>query len=122
MMRLLPVLILAGLTTPLAAQPTLPVTVAAPMQLNCDALSTEQALDPATLRDLGPAHSLDAAAAVLAKHNVKFERTKGVVTLGNLTAQALRELDTLPQGEPIVLPNDEQGSAICVLRPSEDSI
>lgn len=121
--RLLPVLLLAGAAGAAAAKP--PVTAArttAPMQLNCDALSTEKALDPATLRDLGPAHSLDAAAEVLTKHNVKFERTKGVMTLGTLDARALSEIEALPQGEPIVLPNGESGTAICVLRPSEDSI
>jgi hypothetical protein len=90
-------------------------------QADCDALSTSQRLDAATMRDLRPAHSLDAAAAVLTKHGVKFVRSQGFLSLEGLSPRELRDIATLPQGEPIILPNAE-GSAICVLRPSADSI
>jgi len=73
------------------------------------------------MRDLRPAHSLDAAAAVLAKHGIKFVRSQGFLSLEGLSPGELRDIATLPQGEPIILPNTE-GSAICVLRPSPDSI
>jgi len=38
-----------------------------------------------------------------------------------LSPRELRDIANLPQGEPIILPY-EQGSVICVLRPSADSI
>jgi hypothetical protein len=90
-------------------------------QADCDALSTSQRLDAATLRDLRPAHSLDAAAEVLSKHGIKYVRSQGVLPLDGLSERELHNIATLPQGEPIILPADE-GSAICVLRPSADSI
>ncbi|WP_116089804.1 hypothetical protein [Sphingomonas crusticola] len=112
----------ASLAAPLTARPA---PAKAPSlgvaQADCDALSTEQRFDPATLRDLGPAHSLEAAAAVLAKHGIKFVRSQGYLSLDGLSPRELRDIATLPQGEPIILPNAE-GSAICVLRPSADSI
>ena len=90
-------------------------------QADCDALSTTQHIDPATLRDLRPAHSLEAAAAVLTKHGIKFVRSQGSLSLEGLSPRELRDIANLPQGEPIILPY-EQGSVICVLRPSADSI
>lgn len=117
------VLLLAFLSAPLCARsPSIPrAETDTSAQFNCDALSIGQRLDAATLRDLGPAHSLEAAAAVLIKHGVKFQRSQGVMTLESVPADMLRHIVSLPQGEPIILPNGD-GSAICVLRPSEDSI
>ncbi len=114
-------LLLAGHAVLIAAKPPVRGAELASTQLNCDAISTTQPLDAATLRDLGPAHSLDAAADVLTRHGVKFARSQGVMTLSGVPARLLHDIDTLPQGEPIILPNGE-GSAICVLRPSADSI
>ena len=114
--------LLSTVAVPAAAKPILP---RAPMlgvpQADCDALSTNQRLDAATLRDLRPAHSLDAAAEVLNKHGIKYVRSQGVLPLDGLSERELHNIATLPQGEPIILPADE-GSAICVLRPSADSI
>jgi hypothetical protein len=112
--------LIAAIAAPLAARPARTPALAS-TQFNCDALSTSGKLDAATLRDLGPAHSLDAAAAVLAKHGVKYERTQGVMTLSGVPERMLRNINTLPQGEPIILPNGD-ATAICVLRPSADSI
>jgi hypothetical protein len=101
------------------ASPSLPLLGTA--QADCDALATSQRFDPATLRDLRPAHSLEAAADVLTRHGIKFVRKQGYLALDGLSPRELRDIATLPQGEPIILP-DAEGSAICVLRPSEDSI
>ena len=115
-------LALASFATPVAARSaSLPSPLLGVSEADCDALSTSQHFDPATLRDLRPAHSLDAAAAVLSKHGIKFERKQGYLALDGLSPRELRDIATLPQGEPIILPNPE-GSAICVLRPSADSI
>jgi len=114
------VLLLASFVLPLAARlPKQPGTESA--QFNCDALEIDARLDRATLRDLGPAHSLDEAAAVLHRHGVKYERGARVLTLTSAPARLVRDITTMKQGEPIILPNGE-GSAICVLIPSPDSI
>jgi hypothetical protein len=118
------VLMLAGIAAPaLATRPdrTRQAAEVTPAQFNCDTLSIANPLDATTLRDLEPAHSLEAAAAVLTRHGVKFARSQGVMTIDSVPTKMLREIERLPQGEPIILPTDE-GSAICVLRPSEDSI
>jgi len=113
-------LLLVGLALPIAARaPRQPGTESA--QFDCDALQIDSRLDRATLRDLGPAHSLDEAAAVLHRHGVKFERGQRVLTLTSAPARLVRDINTMKQGEPIILPNGE-GSAICVLIPSPDSI
>jgi hypothetical protein len=112
-------LIVAGLALPLVARPKAPDTESA--QFDCDALQIDSRLDRATLRDLGPAHSLDEAAAVLNRHGVKYERGLRVLTLSSAPARLVRDINTMKQGEPIILPNGE-GSAICVLKPSPDSI
>ena len=109
-----------GLAAPaIAIRQKPPTTTSA--QFNCDALQIDAPLDRATLHDLGPAHSLDEAAAVLTRHRVKFERGPRVLTLTSAPIRLVRDITTMKQGEPIILPNGE-GSAICVLRPSEDSI
>lgn len=113
-------LLLAGLALPVAAShQKLPNTESA--QFDCDAIEIDAPLDRATLRDLGPAHSLDQAAAVLNRHGVKYERGPRTLTLTSAPTRLVRELTMMKQGEPIILPNGE-GSAICVLRPSSDSI
>jgi hypothetical protein len=89
-------------------------------QFDCDALQIDSQLDRATLRDLAPAHTLDEAAAVLKRHGVKYVRGPRVLTM-SAPARQVRDITMMKQGEPIVLPNDE-GSAICVLIPSPDSI
>ncbi|WP_404713104.1 hypothetical protein [Sphingomonas sp. MMS24-J13] len=91
------------------------------LQLACDAINVAGQLDHAILKDLEPAHSLDAAAVVLERHKVKFNRTHNVMMLSNAPSAMVREIFRLPQGEPIVLPNGED-TTICVPRPSADSI
>lgn len=113
-------LLLAGLPLPVAAsRQRLPDTVSA--QFDCDAIEIDSPLDRATLRDLGPAHSLDQAAAVLNRHGVKYQRGARVLTITSAKPNLVRDITMMKQGEPIILPNGE-GSAICVLRPSADSI
>jgi len=113
-------LLLAGLALPATARvPRAAGTQSA--QFDCDALEISSQLDRATLRDLGPAHSLDEAAAVLNRHGVKYQRGPRVLTLTSAPTKLVRDITTMKQGEPIILPNGS-GSAICVLRPSPDSI
>ena len=102
------------------AAPVRPVDTES-LQLACDALNIAGRLDNATSRDLGPAHSLDAAADVLTRHKVKFTRGHGVMTLTDAPSPVIKQIYELPQGEPIVLPNGAD-TTICVPRPSADSI
>lgn len=113
-------LLLAGLALPAAARPKSGQALES-AQYDCDALQIDSRLDRSTLHDLGPAHSLDEAAAILTRHGVKYERGLRVLTLSGAPPRLVRELNTTKQGEPIILPNGE-GSAICVLVPSPDSI
>ncbi|WP_294392714.1 hypothetical protein [uncultured Sphingomonas sp.] len=108
----------------LLAVPQLAAAAPAPSlistQFNCDALTVSQKLDKTVAQELEPAHSLEAAQAVLTRHGVPFQRSQGMMTMSGVPAKVLEQINTLPQGEPIVLPNGE-GVAICVLRPSADS-
>jgi len=113
-------LLMAGMALPATARPQRAVATQS-AQFDCDAIQVDMPLDRSTLRDLGPAHSLDEAAAVLNRHGVKYERGPRVLTLTSAPARLVRDITTMKQGEPIILPNG-QGSAICVLRPSSDSI
>ena len=114
-------LLLAGLTLPVAAARPRSVQGLESAQYDCDALEISSRLDRSTLHDLGPAHSLDEAAAILNRHGVKYQRGLRVLTLSGAPARLVRDISTTKQGEPIILPNGE-GSAICVLVPSPDSI
>ncbi len=120
-------LIAATVTLPLAAQPMSDrgmgrqSTALSSADYDCDALSVNQNLDPSTMRDLKPAHSLDAAAAVLARHGIKYHRLQATLTLTDVPQHVLENINRTPQGEPFILPDDDS-SAICVLRPSADSI
>lgn len=116
-LALIPLLLIAAPT--LAAAPAKPAATES-LQLSCNALDVNGPLDAATARDLGPAHSLDAAAAVLARHNVKFTRSVGTMTLTDAPSAMVQQIYRLPQGEPVVLPNGEN-TTICVPRPSADS-
>ncbi len=91
------------------------------LRLACDSINVAGSLDQATEKDLGPAHSLDAAAAVLDQHKVKYTRGHGVMMISDAPAAMVKQIYQLPQGEPIVLPNGED-TTICVPRPSADSI
>jgi hypothetical protein len=112
-------LLLASLAAPAVARPRVGGQTSA--QFDCDAIAIDAPLDRSTLHDLGPVHSLDDAAAVLDRHKVKYERGPRVLTLSSAPAKLVRDITLMKQGEPIILPNGE-GSAICVLMPSADSI
>jgi hypothetical protein len=116
---LAPLLLLAAAPAP-AAPPKPESDQTESLQLACDAINVAGQLNHATLKDLEPAHSLDAAAVVLEQHKIKFNRTHNVMMLSNAPSAMVREIYQLPQGETIVLPNGED-TTICVPRPSADS-
>lgn len=119
--RFVPVLIVLAAPPALAAAPATPPVQTQSLRIACDAINIAGRIDIATAKDLGPAHSLDAAAAVLDRHNVKFTRGRGIMTLTDAPASMIQEIYRLPQGEPIVLPNGSD-TTICVPVPSPDSV
>jgi hypothetical protein len=114
-----PLLLLAAAPA-FAAPPTEPDQTES-LKLSCDAINLAGQLDTTILKDLGPAHSLDAAAEVLDRHKVKFVRNRNIMMLSNAPSSMIREIYQLPQGEPIVLPNGAD-TTICVPRPSADTV
>jgi peptidyl-prolyl cis-trans isomerase C len=112
---ILPLLLAAVPASAAFAEPNAGTT-----QFNCDALTISQKVNRRVERALEPAHSLEAAEAVLTQHKVPFERSQGVMTMSGVSQKVVDRIYTMPQGEPIILPNGE-GIAICVLRPSIDS-
>lgn len=116
--RILPALLVCGFAGLSSAAPAQDLTTT---QFNCDALNVPVRLNRDVARDLEPAHSLDAAQAVLEKHNVPFERSRGVMTMSDVPQKVVDQIYRLPQGEPVILPNGD-GMTICVLRPSADSV
>jgi hypothetical protein len=114
-----PLLMLAA--APALAAPPVEAEQTESLQLSCDAINIAGQLNTSILQDLGPAHSLEAAAEVLQRHKIKFIRNHNTMMLSNAPSSMIREIYQLPQGEPIVLPNGED-TTICVPRPSADTV
>jgi hypothetical protein len=112
-------LLFAALAASAAPALAAPAPVAS-TRFMCDALNLSGGLDPKVARELEPAHSLEDAAGVLDRNKVPYTRTRGVMTVNNVSEAVFDRINRLPQGEPIVLPNGD-GLTICVIRPSSDS-
>jgi EpsD family peptidyl-prolyl cis-trans isomerase len=65
-------------------------------------------VDPKTLHDLEPVHSLDAVAGVLTSHGVQFTRGKGQLDTATMPKGLADRITALPPGEPFVLQNKGQ--------------
>jgi peptidyl-prolyl cis-trans isomerase C len=62
----------------------------------------------AVLKQLEPAHSLDAVAATLTTANVQFARAKGKLDTAMIPPDAASKIGTLPPGEPFIMPENGQ--------------
>jgi hypothetical protein len=105
--------------TPLAPAPKTEVRPES-VNLNCDAISYRGTLDDKTMKELEPVHDLNKVATILTSKGYVFDRGRGVLTIP-LPPKERAEIDSLPPGEPIVLPSRE-GGVVCVLVPSADSV
>lgn len=65
-----------------------------------------QPADPAFLQKLGPAHSLDAIAAILTAAQVQFVRGVGKLDSGAIPPEIATKIGALPAGEPFLLPDN----------------
>jgi peptidyl-prolyl cis-trans isomerase C len=65
-----------------------------------------QPSDSALIRQLIPAHSLDAIAAVLSADHLQFARGVGKLDTASLPPQIANKLAALPPGEPFLLPDN----------------
>ena len=65
-----------------------------------------QPADPAFLQKLGPAHSLDAIAALLTASQVQFARGTGKLDTGAIPPEIATRINALPAGEPFLLPDN----------------
>lgn len=71
-----------------------------------DQVVFDQPADAKILKELEPAHSLDAVAAVLTKHSIKFARGKGQMDSAAIPPAMASRIATLPAGEPFIVPNN----------------
>ncbi len=65
-----------------------------------------QPSDPAFLQKLGPAHTLDAIAAILTASQVQFVRGVGKLDTGAIPPEIATKIAALPPGEPFLLPDN----------------
>lgn len=68
--------------------------------------------DPSSLKPLENAHSLDAAAQVLNRMGLKFQRGSGTLDSARIPAQMLEKILPLPKGEPFVVPSPQPGKGL----------
>jgi len=62
--------------------------------------------DPAVVKQLEPAHSLDAIAAILTAAHVPFARGVGNLDSAAIPAEVATKIAALPPGEPFLLPDN----------------
>ena len=73
-----------------------------------DQLAFPAPKDASVIPALQPAHSLDAIAAVLSAHGVKFVRGKGQLDSAMMPPVAAQHIAELPAGEPFIVPQGGQ--------------
>jgi peptidyl-prolyl cis-trans isomerase C len=71
---------------------------------NVQRITFPMTVDRGVIARLGPAHSLDAVAAILSAANVQYVRSPGALDSAGLPANVVERIDDLPDGEPFVLP------------------
>lgn len=86
----------------IAANPSL---FSARKRYTLDQISFPQPSDSTVLRQLEPAHSLDAVAATLSAAGVQFTRGKGELDTAMLPPPVAAKIAALPAGEPFVAPD-----------------
>lgn len=71
-----------------------------------DQLVFTQPADASILQKLGPAHSLDAIAAILTAAHTQFVRGSGKLDSAGIPPQIATKIASLPPGEPFLLPDN----------------
>ena len=70
-----------------------------------DQIAFSQPADAKILKDLAPAHSLDAIAAILTAHGIQFSRGKGQLDSAIIPPAMADRIASLPPGEPFLVPD-----------------
>ncbi|MDB5581806.1 MAG: hypothetical protein JWR80_6982 [Bradyrhizobium sp.] len=71
-----------------------------------DQIIFPQPADAKIIKDLEPAHSLDAIAAVLSARGIQFTRGKGQLDSATIPPVMANRIATLPSGEPFLVPDN----------------
>ncbi|KQS04172.1 hypothetical protein ASG11_07845 [Sphingomonas sp. Leaf357] len=71
-----------------------------------DQIVFPQPSDMTLVRELQPAHSLDAIAAILTSKGIQFQRGNGQVDSGMLPPEVASKIAALPSGEPFLIPDN----------------
>lgn len=77
-----------------------------------DQIQFEMPANPASLKSLESAHSLDAVAQALTSLGVKFERGNGSLDSARIPAQMLQKILSLKKGEPFIVPSPQPGRGL----------
>jgi peptidyl-prolyl cis-trans isomerase C len=77
-----------------------------------DQIQFDMPADPATLKSLQSAHSLDEVARALTGMGLKFQRGNGTMDSARIPARQLEQILRLPKGEPFVLPGSQPGKGL----------
>ncbi|MEG3123326.1 SurA N-terminal domain-containing protein [Sphingomonas sp. GB1N7] len=71
-----------------------------------DQIVFPQPSDMTLVRELQPAHSLEAIAAILTAKGIQFQRGNGQVDSGMLPPEVASKIAALPAGEPFLIPDN----------------
>jgi peptidyl-prolyl cis-trans isomerase C len=77
-----------------------------------DQIQFDMPADPATLKSLQSAHSLDEVARALTGMGLKFQRGSGTMDSARIPARQLEQILRLPKGEPFILPGSQPGKGL----------
>jgi peptidyl-prolyl cis-trans isomerase C len=77
-----------------------------------DQIQFDMPADPATLKSLQSAHSLDEVARALTGMGLKFQRGSGTMDSARIPARQLEQILRLPKGEPFILPGSQTGKGL----------
>ena len=93
----------AAVTRYIAANPTM---FSGRRRYGLDQIVFAEPSDPKLLKELEPAHSLDAVAAVLSAHAIQFARGKGELDTGSVPPAVASRIASLAPGEPFLVPDN----------------
>lgn len=85
-----------------------PMAFGSRTRYNLDQIRFEMPADPSKLKALEADHSMDAIVARLTAMGIKFQRGRNALDSGAVAPQALKQITSLPSGEPFITPAGRQ--------------
>lgn len=83
-----------------------PTMFAGRKRYTLDQIVFPQPSDMSVVKDLQPAHSLEAIAQILTAKGIQFQRGNGQVDSGMLPPEVATRIAALPEGEPFLIPDN----------------